>query len=137
MTRCSCWLLCAALRVVPWSRAGWAGMASWQDRTLVSPQEVNTHSPGSPFVKKQDLCSAENKWEEKNPWVDDAFKGPEYLWICTVTLKLFLVALRPFPTAGRTLGSVRQCLTTSPPHLLWKTVHALHDFSSLLKHPGR
>lgn len=69
------------------SRLGRDGHMAGQD--IGAPQEVNMHSPGSPFVNKQDLCSTENKWEKKNTWADDAFKGPEYLWICTVTLKLF------------------------------------------------
>lgn len=43
----------------------------------------------------------ENKWEKKNTWVDDAIEGPEDLWLCTVTFKLFSVALGLFPSAER------------------------------------
>lgn len=86
MTRHSCWLLVAALRVAPSDQQQSrlvtdSRMAGW--RALVSPWEVSVHS------HRGHLSGTENKWEKKNAWVADAIEGPEDLWLYTITFKVF------------------------------------------------
>lgn len=86
VTRHSCWLLAAALRVAPsdqqQSGSGMGSrMAGW--RALVSPWEVSVYS------LRGHLSGTENKWEKKNAWVVDAIEGLEDLWLCTITFIVF------------------------------------------------